>query len=173
MIYRTLKLNKEHDVDYEDIFYYADINWRLVADLFPEGEKYEDGDYTNYDKLVEDYTPRQVASACLKELRRLCKGKNPNLMIWEDMFIDLDCDGEIAYDQLEGLIEDGVITGNSQLREIDEMAKRKGCWIRKLYRYGENDIYQGSYYISDLIDKYFPCYAEENDTSCNDCGNCY
>ena len=93
-------------------------------------------------------------------------------MIWEKNFIDLDCDGEIAFDKVEELIEDGTITGSNQLREIEEMAKRKGTTIRKGYRYGENDIYFGYHHIQDLIDEHFPCYADMNDSYCNNCGNC-
>ena len=173
MIYTTLKANKENNITYWDIFQYVDTNWRLVADLFPDSTKYENGyDNTDWEKLYEDYTERQIASACLKELKKLCKGKNPVLMIWNGRFIDLDCDGEIAYDQMITLIEEGVITGSNMLREIDMKSRRKGTRIKKGYRYGENDMYYGTHTIFNLIDKYFPCHDERGLDYCDNCGNC-
>ena len=173
MIYTTLKQNKENNITYWDIFDYVDTNWRLVADLFPNSTKYENGyDYSDWEKLKEDYTERQIASACLKELKKLTKGKTPSLMIWNGRFIDLDCDGEIAYDQMIELIEDGTITGSNMLREIDEKTKRKGCTIHKGYWYGENNNYYGKHYITYLIDKYFPCHDERGVDYCDNCGNC-
>lgn len=175
MIRTTLKKNKENGIDYIDIAYYTDENWKLVADLFPEKEKYywnNREDHTDWDKLYKDYTERQVASTCLKYLRTLTKGKEPSLMIWKDYFIDLDCEGEIAYTQIEELIKEKVITGSNILREIDEKAKKKGCNIHKGYRYGENNIYYGTYNITDLIDGYFPCHNERGIDYCDNCGNC-
>ena len=172
VLYTTLKANKEHDIDYWDIFQYCDESWTLVADMFEDGEKYVDGDYTDYDKLVEDYTPRQVASTVLKELRKQAKDKKEHLIIWNKTFIELDCDGEIAFDQLIELIEKDEITGSNQLREISKKAQRKGVVIKKGYRYGENDIYYGEHHISYLIDKYFPCHYERGVDYCDNCCNC-
>lgn len=175
MIYTTLKANKEHGNDYCDIAIYCDECFVLIADLFENSEKYYwDGktNHTDYDKLLEDYTERQIASACLKHMKKLCKGKDPLLMAWNGVFLELDCDGEIAFDQLIQLIEAGEITGSNQLREIEKKAKRKGCSIKKGYRYGENDIYYGVHYISYLIDKYFPCHDERGLDYCDNCGNC-
>ena len=166
MIWTTLKENKKHGMDYWDIAWYCDENWYLVANLFEGGEeKYStDYDYTDFDKLYKDYTERQVASTVLKHLR-----KEKLLLQWNKCFIDLDCDGEIAIDQLEYLIENGTITGSNQLREIEEKAKRRaGVTIRKGY-------YEGVYYhyktVDDLIDEYFPCQFDEEE-GCMNCHNC-
>ena len=183
MIFTTLKANKENNVDYYDIMYYVDENWRLVADLFPNSEKYfwnDSDNYTDFDKLLEDYSPRQVASTCLKHLRERCKGKKPPLMIWQKMFIDLDCDGEIAFEQVKCLIEENVIKNGKQLREIDNLAKKKGCRIKSRdYCYDEENYYVRRDYISDLIDEHFPCQEklaidEDGDEyyECTNCGNC-
>ena len=170
MIRTTLKENKDRGIDYIDIAYYCDENWYLVADLFENSEKYYwngHTDHTDFDKLYEDYTERQVASRVLKELR-----KEKHLLQWNNYFIDLDCDGEIAYDQLKELIEEGVITGSNQLEEIESKAKRRaGVTIRKGTRYGENDIYFKYLYVSNLIDKYFPCQFDEEE-GCMNCHNC-
>lgn len=169
MIWTTLKENKDRGIDYIDIAYYCDENWYMVANLFEGGEeKYGDGhDNTDFDKLYEDYTERQVASRVLKELR-----KEKLLLQWNKCFIDLDCDGEIAYDQLEYLIENGTITGSNQLEEIEAKAKRRaGVTIKKGTRYGENDIYFKYLYVSNLIDEYFPCQFDEEE-GCMNCHNC-
>lgn len=172
VLYTTLKANKQHEKSYWDIFIYCDESWTLVADMFEDGDKYIDGDYTDYEKLIEDYTPRQVASTILKTLKARAKDKEEPLIIWNNTFIELDCDGEIAFDQLIELIEAGEITGSNQIKEIQKKAKRKGISIKKGYRYGENNIYYGVHYISYLIDKYFPCHNERGVDYCDNCGNC-
>lgn len=183
MFYTTLKDNLANGNDYTDIAYYVDENWQLVADLFPNSEKYywnNNTDHTDFDILYKDYTKRQVASACLKYLKKLCKGKKPSLMIWHKMFIDLDCDGEIAFEQLKQLIEDDIITNSNQLKEIDKKAKKKGCKIRTdFYCYDEENYFCRRDDIDDLIDKFFPCKEklvtdEDGDEyyECIKCGNC-
>lgn len=156
VIYTTLKDNLNNGNDYWDIIIYVEECFIVVADLFPNAEKYYDRwNETDTDKLQQDYTDRQIASACLKYLRSLCKGKKPLIMQWNKCFIELDGDGEIAYDQLEYLINNKIITNSNQLREIENKAERKGTVIKKGTRYGENDIYFKYLYISNLIDKYF------------------
>lgn len=158
------------------IYSYVEECFIMVADLFENPEKYYENGYhdnTDFDALLNDYTERQVASACLKYLKSLAKDKDEKMIIWNKTFIELDCDGEIAFDQLIQLIEAGEITGSNQLREIEKKAKRKGCSIKKGYRYGENDIYYGVHHISYLIDKYFPCYYERGVDYCDNCGNCF
>ncbi len=173
MIYTTLKANKEHNIDYFTIMEYTDMNWFMVADLFEDGEQYVDGDYTNFDKLMQNYTERQIASNCLKGLKAYAKNKNNPLAIWNKMFIDFDCDGEIAFEQIIELIEDGIITNSNQIREIEAIGKKRNRTIKsKAYCYNIEKHYYKRDYIEDLIDKYFPCYAEINDDNCNNCGNC-
>lgn len=172
MIYTTLKQNQAKGNDYLDIAIYTEECWTIVADLFDNGEKYHNKwDETDFDKLCEDYTDRQIASACLKYLKTRAKDKDGCLMIWNKIFFDLDCI-ECAYDQIVELIQDGTITGSRQLEEIDGKAKKRGYTIRKEYTYGENNIYHGYEYISNLIYEHFPCYADLNDDYCNNCGNC-
>ena len=182
VLYTTLKENKQHGIDETDIVMYCDECFYLVASLFKDGEKYEDGDYTDFDKLYEDYTPRQVASTVLKYLRQEAKDKE-NFLLNDPplkVFIELDADGEIAFDHLECLIEDGEITGSNTLNDIRDKARKKGRTIRKGEWYGENDIYFRYRTIDDLIDEYFPCQEtlmidEDGDEymACTQCGNCH
>ena len=172
-VFTTLKANKEHNISYEDITIWCDESWRLVADLFENSEKYywrNSEDYTDFDILYEDYTPRQVASVILKYMRGEAKKKDEPLMIWNKIFIELDCDGEIAYEQLKELCEDKIITGSEQLREIREKALKKGVIIKKEYYDSEHFFKYDN--VDTLIDEYYPCFAEINNTHCNDCRNC-
>ena len=172
-IYTTLKANKEHGIDDLDIAIAYDETYGAVGALF--GDEYKDEwDYTDFDKLCEDYTDRQIASACLKQLKQMAKGKDSDVLNWTPgkVFIDLDAP-EIAYIQVEQLIRDGVITGSNDLRDIDRKARKKGCTIRKEVCYDQENHYYTMSYIDDLIEEHFPCYMELNDTSCNNCGNCH
>ena len=174
MMYTTLKANKENGVDFIDIAYDVEESWTVVADLFDNSEKYHDEqEETDFDKLYADYTERQVASACIKYMKKLAKDKEEPVMIYGKIFIDLDCDGAIAYDQVKQLVKDGVITGSNQLKEIDKKAKKNGVTIRKDICYDMENHYWRFYYISDIIEEYFPCYSDTHDGYCNNCGNCW
>ncbi len=173
MIYTTLKQNKAQGIDELDIAIAFDETYGAVADLF-DGD-YSDGyDGTNFDKLCEDYTDRQIASAVLKYLRQYAKDKENMILNWTTgkVFIDIDAP-EIAFMQIEELIKNGIITGSDDLRDINSKAKKMGCTIRKEYCYDEENHYYTMAYIEDLIDEHFPCYAEQNDDFCNNCGNCH
>lgn len=173
VIFTTLKANKEHKIDNRDIALYVEESWTVVAELFEDADNYLDKwDDTDFDKLYADYTERQVASACLKYLKKYAKEKDSCMMIWNKMFIDLDCDGEIAFEQIKKLIADGVITGSNQIREIENKASKKGRSIRsREYCYDEENHYYRRDYVDDLIDEYFPCNSD-NGGCCNNCGNC-
>ena len=182
VIYTTLKKNKEHEIDYWDIIVYYEECFGVLADLFENSQKYYEGGYddcTDLDKLMEDYSERQIASAVLKQMRKMAKSKDAILLNLTNLkvFLEIDCDGEIAFDQLEQLIGAGEITGSNQLRDIGLKAKKKGVTIKKGYRYGENDIYFGYHYIDYLIDKYFPCkekrMVDEEGFEYYECVNCH
>lgn len=173
MIYTTLKANKEHGIDDLDIAIAYDETYGAVADLFTDDDYGDGHDGTDFDKLLEDYKPRQIASACLKDLKQQAKDKDNMLINWttHKVFIDVDAP-EIAFMQIEELIKNGIITGSSDLREINQKAKKYGCTIRKEVEYDTENHYYTMYYIDDLIEDKFPCYADVNDDYCNNCGNC-
>lgn len=178
IIYSTLKANKEHGISYWDIFEWCDMNWYLVADMFENSEKYcTSGDYTIWDKLCEDYSERTIASRILKYVREQVKKKENEMIIWNKAFIDLDCGGEIAFEQLKELIEIGEIKNSNDLNDICKKAARKNCEIKHEYYDNNNRFHRVG--IDYLIDKYFPCQeitVIDDDgyeyTECSNCGNC-
>lgn len=172
MIYTTLKANKEHGINDCQIQVYCQEGITEIGYAF--GEEYIDDNYcTDFDKLEADFTDRQIANGVLKYLRKLAKDKEEPLIIWNKMFIELDCGGIIAFKQLEELLETGVITKRSQLNEIEKLASKKGFTIKSdEYCYNQEEHWYRSDSIDDLKDKYFPCYAELNDCDCNNCCNC-
>ena len=161
MIYSTLKANKEHGKSYMDIINYYDECYACVGELF--GDEYVEDD----DKLFADYTERQVASACLKALR-----KDETILEWNKMLFDLELP-EFVFDELKKLCKEGVITGSRQLREIGSKAKKKGVTIKKEVCYDQENHYYRFEYIDDIVDEYYPCYADTHDDFCNNCGNCW
>ena len=165
MIYSTLKANKEHNISYATIIEYYDLGIGCVGALFDD--KYVEDEVYTSDTLYDDFTERQIASACLKALR-----KDEDILVYNKMIFDLNLP-ELIYDDLEDLIAEGAIGSSRDLREINVKARKKGCTIQKEERYGENNIYCRFLHIDDLIDKYFPCYADLNDDYCNNCGNCH
>ena len=165
MIYSTLKANKEHGKSYMDIINYYDECYACVGELF--GDEYvDDNEYTDFDKLFADKTERQIASACLKALR-----KDDTILEWNKMLFDLDLP-ELVFDELKKLCKEGVITGSRQLREIGSKAKKKGVTIKKEVCYDQENHYYRFEYIDDIVDEYYPCYADTHDDFCNNCGNC-
>ena len=169
MIYTTLKANKEHEIDNLDIVIYCEQTIDVVANIF-EGDYYDKYGGTDFDKLLNDFTERQVASAVLKYLKSYAKEKDSILLNWTPakVFIDL----EYGIPALVDLIKEDIITNAEQLRDIEKKAKTKGFTLKYDYEYDKANHYYKFVYVEDLIDKYFPCYAELNDTYCNNCGNC-
>jgi len=163
MIYTTLKANKEHGIDGLDIAITYDECYGEVSDLFEED---------TFDEVVENHTPSQIGSTVLKALKADAKNLEMQLLNWttHKVFIDIDAP-EIAFMQVEKLIKDGVITGSSDLKELDQKTRKRGCTIRKEVCYDEINHYYTMKYIDDLIDEHFPCEFTD-EFGCTDCGNC-
>ena len=175
VLYTTLKANKEHGNDDLDIAIAFEETYGAVADLFTDDD-YSDGyDGTDFDKLLENHKPRQIASACLKELKQMAKDKDNMIINWttHKVFIDVDAP-EIAFMQIERLLKNGVITCSADLREINNKARKMGCTIKsREYCYDESNCFYTSDDIDDLIEKHFPCNVDHNDGDCINCGNCH
>lgn len=165
VIYTTLKANKEHGIDMTDIAIAYEESYGDLHDLFDNAD--------DWDAVFENNTERQIASAVLKQLKSDAKDKDMNLINWttHKVFIDIDAP-EIAFMEIESLIEAGVIAGSSDLREIERLARKRGCTIKsREYCYDTENHYYTCDYIDDLIEKHFPCNAEIHG-DCINCGNC-
>lgn len=161
MIYTTLKANKENEID---VALYCDEVITAVGALFGEGylDKY---DYTEWDKLMADYTDRQIQSRALKELKEYAKEEDSILLKHKKFIIDI----ELGYDELEGMLKKHLLTVKD-LKAIERKARKRGF---KLMKQVPNGDYTYTYKdVDDLIEEYLPCYAAVNNTYCNDCGNC-
>lgn len=161
IIYTTLKENKVHNVDFVE---YCDNCITVVGGLF--GEEYVDEtDYTDWDKLWNDFTDRQIESKVLKFLKDDAKDKEDGVMFkYEKILIDR----EFAYhDCIEG-VKAGILTA-SDLREIDRKSEKFGFKVKK-GEYGDDGYYH-NYYVDDIIDEFFPCQKDE-EGYCTNCCNC-
>ena len=165
MIYTTLKANREANID---IAIYCDDTIAPVGELFDESGKYMDKhDYTDWDKLLEDYTDRQIQSRALKYLKEYAKEDDSILVKHGKYLIDV----ELGYDEIEIILKEGMFKLTvKDLRSIERKANKRGY---KLTKEVPRDEYTYTWKdLNDLIDEYLPCYADVNDTYCNDCGNC-
>ncbi len=162
IIYTTLKANRENDVDFVN---YCDDCITQVGSIF--GEEYiADDDYTNWDKLWNDFTEKQIESKVLKFIKEDAKDKEEGCFFkYEKILIDR----EFAYDDcLEG-VKAGILTA-SDLRDIDRKSKKFGFSVKKS-DWDENGDWH-TLYINDIIEEYFPCNYDLND-ECINCGNCH
>lgn len=161
IIYTTLKQNRANDVDFVE---YCDECFTQVGGLF--GEEYVDEyDYTDWDKLWNDFTDKQIESRVLKFLKEDAKDKEEGLLFkYEKILIDR----ELAYDDCVAGVKAGILKA-SDLRDIDRKSKKYGFSVKKS-DYGEDGYYH-TYYVDDIIEEYFPCNDDLNG-ECNNCGNC-
>ena len=118
IIYTTLKQNRANDVDFVE---YCDECFTQVGGLF--GEEYVDEyDYTDWDKLWNDFTDKQIESRVLKFLKEDAKDKEEGLLFkYEKILIDR----ELAYDDCVAGVKAGILKA-SDLRDIDRKSKKYG-----------------------------------------------
>ena len=161
IIYTTLKQNRANDVDFVE---YCDECFTQVGSIF--GEKYiADDGYSNWDKLWNDFTDKQIESKVLKFLKEDAKDKEEGLLFKYGKIL---IDREFAYNDCVAGVKAGILTA-FDLRVIDRESKKFNFSVKKS-DYGEDGYYH-TYYIDDIINEYFPC-NYESEGECNNCGNC-
>lgn len=161
MICSTLKANREHETKFVD---FVDECIHCIGSVF--GEDYvDDMDYTDWDKLEQDYSTREIESVVLKWIRADAKDWEDGYMFQVGKFF---ITREFAYDDLEELLKKGLLTGGD-LRKVKKDQKKFNFKVEKDIRNEEG--YWHLHYIDDLIEEYFPCnYDLEGE--CTNCGNC-
>jgi hypothetical protein len=160
IIYTTLKQNREHNNNFVQ---YIDECF-LPIGIFFDGNYIDEDDYTNWDKLYNDYTEKQIESIVLKGIKEEAKDKDSGILKYKKYLIDL----EFAYDDLEKGIQQGLFL-KSDIEKIFQKAKKIGHPIKK-EDYDENGYFH-TYGKYDLFDKYFPC-DYDNNGECTNCENC-
>lgn len=161
IIYNTLKANRENNVQFVS---FVDECITAIGSLF--GDEYvDDYDYTDIDKLYNDFSDKQIESKVLKFIKEDAKDKEDGCFFkMGKVFIDR----EFAYDDCVDGVKKGIFKA-SDLREIDRKSKSYHFRVRK-EDYGDDGYYH-SYYVDDILEEYFPCNSELGD-GCNNCGNC-
>lgn len=171
MLYATMKKNKEEGIDLVE---YVEELITCVGTLFGnksyDNNKYVDGDYTEWDKLYQDYTVEEIEKECWKRIKEEFQyaTKGDMYRYGEYVFDIIDC-GDYVYKDIENLCKEGKLQ-KSDIIKINRGVKKKGHKIYLEERYGENNIYCRYLTTEDLADKYFPCTSDEN--GCTNCHNC-
>ena len=161
MICTTLKANRENETKFVD---FVDECIHCIGSVF--GEDYvDDMDYTDWDKLEQDYSTREIESVVLKWIKADAKDKEDGTMFQVGKFF---ITRDFAYNDLKELLNKGLLT-KGDLRKVKKDQKKFN--FKVLNENAGDDGYYHWEGIDDLIDEYFPCdYDLEGE--CTNCGNC-
>ena len=161
IIYTTLKENRKNNVNFVQ---FVEECITPIGYLF--GKEYIDEyDYSDLDKIYEDFTTRQIESTVIKFIKEDAKDKEDGCFFkHKNVFIDR----EFAYDDCVDGVKRGIFKA-SDIHEINKKSKKFGFKIKK-ESWNENDEWH-TYYANDIIDEYFPCNFDIHN-ECTNCRNC-
>lgn len=162
IIYTTLKANREAGNDFVN---YVDECITQVGRFF--GEEYMDEyDYTDWHKIWNDFTDKQIESKVLKGMKEDAKDREDGSFFkYKNILIDRG----FAYEDIEEAIKEGILIC-SDLRAIQKQSEKYNFKIEADIKDNETG-YWHMRYMSDLIEQYFPCHYNM-EGECNNCGNC-
>ena len=167
MIYTTLKANREAGINFVD---FIDECITVIGRFF--GEEYVDeNDYTNWDKLSEDFSKSKIESIVLKSIKEDAKDKEDGIFFkYGKILIERD----YAFDDIRKAVQLGLLN-RSDLHKIEKQSQKYNFRVRK-EGWDETGTATDkgdwtTWYMDDIIDEFFPCGFDE-ETGCLNCGNC-
>ena len=114
MIYTTLKANREAGINFVD---FIDECITVIGRFF--GEEYVDeNDYTNWDKLSEDFSKSKIESIVLKSIKEDAKDKEDGIFFkYGKILIERD----YAFDDIRKAVQLGLLTCSDLRKTLIEL----------------------------------------------------